>query len=40
LSSADRSRVEQKLDQCGLRPVLGARLSRGTRFQDNVEVWE
>ena len=40
LSPADRSRVEETLDQCGLRSALDARLSRGIRFQDNVEVWE
>ncbi len=40
LSPPDRSRVEQTLDQCGLRSALDARLSRGIRFQDNVEVWE
>lgn len=40
LSSADQLRVEQTLDPCGLRPVLDARLSRGIRFQENVEVWE
>lgn len=40
LSPRDRSRVEQMLEQCELRPVLDARLSRGIRFRDNVEVWE
>ena len=40
LSSAHRSQAEQMLHQCGLRPVLDARLSRGIRFENNVEIWE
>jgi hypothetical protein len=40
LSSDDQSQVEQILDPCGLLPVLEARLTRGIRRQDNLEVWD
>ena len=40
LAPEERSRVEQLLEQCGLLPVLDARLKRRIRREENLEVWD
>jgi len=39
LAPADKRQVEKMLEQCNLRPVVDARLTRGIGREDNREVW-
>jgi hypothetical protein len=40
LELKDRESVDDLLQQSGLQGIMNLSLSRGIKFQDNVEVWE